>query len=581
METNRLDLRTPDTTPSTQEATAASTNVKDSHDVPSAASTSRPATEDTARQDGPTTSETLPEGSSTSRSLSSSRPPLSGSRFGTGTTNATRPSQSGSEPETTRSRLTSARRAAQIEGFEDDFADEVGPSEEDVSESSRRRLEELESAEEADLTERLKAAEERSKALKLQNIGVQQGLRQLLDARVKPREVEGHMTHLRSGLEARFSSALSSWRDLVQDQQTARSQGSTALSHAQMALDERKRQAHHVQQSLRKFLLDILRNAKQSKTGRPLPPKLVDAMEKAQDVKLEELQRVRQLNLFLRSRMSSLDERLKRKEEMAEGLHLIDFEQLKIENQSLAEKIEERNEELARLRGKTSQVMQILAHVKEKLHAVIRDNQVLQAKLDGHEQELNAKRVQLKSAKTAADRSLVQEQKLKESNPYVTAASLLDDLEKSRKQHGLLSTTVMELQTRHADTMARKELLSARLKEATAAASSQRWNGTRSGPGSPIYTSGSMPSPVLSHLSTSGSRAMSREAIFQMAPSTGSVRLVPAKPDVRFGRSGQLRRVSHRLTAKPAVPQDLAHILTYRSCSSDHGQTGFGAISDD
>ena len=40
---------------------------------------------------------------------------------------------------------------------------------------------------------------------------------------------------------------------------------------------------------------------------------MVDAMEKAQDAKLEELQRVRQLNLFLRSRMASLDERLKRK----------------------------------------------------------------------------------------------------------------------------------------------------------------------------------------------------------------------------------------------------------------------------
>ena len=32
------------------------------------------------------------------------------------------------------------------------------------------------------------------------------------------------------------------------------------------------------------------------------------------------------------------------KEELAEGLHLIDFEQLKIENQTYNEKIEERNE---------------------------------------------------------------------------------------------------------------------------------------------------------------------------------------------------------------------------------------------
>ena len=57
--------------------------------------------------------------------------------------------------------------------------DEVGPTEEDVSETSRRRLEELEAAEQADLEERLKAAEERNRALQLHNASVQQGLRQV------------------------------------------------------------------------------------------------------------------------------------------------------------------------------------------------------------------------------------------------------------------------------------------------------------------------------------------------------------------------------------------------------------------
>lgn len=44
----------------------------------------------------------------------------------------------------------------------------------------------------------------------------------------------------------------------------------------------------------------------------------------------------------------------------AEGLHLIDFEQLKIENQSLNEKIEERNEELVKLRKKTTVTVQVM-----------------------------------------------------------------------------------------------------------------------------------------------------------------------------------------------------------------------------
>ena len=46
-------------------------------------------------------------------------------------------------------------------------------------------------------------------------------------------------------------------------------------------------------------------------------------------------------------------------EELAEGLHLIDFEQLKIENQSLNEKIEERNEDLTKLRKKTATTVQV------------------------------------------------------------------------------------------------------------------------------------------------------------------------------------------------------------------------------
>ena len=41
-------------------------------------------------------------------------------------------------------------------------------------------------------------------------------------------------------------------------------------------------------------------------------------------------------------------------EELAEGLHLIDFEQLKIENQTLNEKIEERNEDLHKLKKKNT-----------------------------------------------------------------------------------------------------------------------------------------------------------------------------------------------------------------------------------
>ena len=47
---------------------------------------------------------------------------------------------------------------------------------------------------------------------------------------------------------------------------------------------------------------------------------------------------------------------------------MIDFEQLKISNVDLGEKVEERNEDIRKLTGKVRATVQVLTHVKEKLH---------------------------------------------------------------------------------------------------------------------------------------------------------------------------------------------------------------------
>lgn len=46
---------------------------------------------------------------------------------------------------------------------------------------------------------------------------------------------------------------------------------------------------------------------------------------------------------------------------------MIDFEQLKINNVDLNEKIEERNEDIIKLKQKVTSTVQVLTHIKEKL----------------------------------------------------------------------------------------------------------------------------------------------------------------------------------------------------------------------
>ena len=69
--------------------------------------------------------------------------------------------------------------------------------------------------------------------------------------------------------------------------------------------------------------------------------------------------RMMMMNFFVMTRLKKREQQLKAKEELAEGLHLIDFEQLKIENQTYNEKIEERNEELLKLRKKITSTVQV------------------------------------------------------------------------------------------------------------------------------------------------------------------------------------------------------------------------------
>lgn len=79
----------------------------------------------------------------------------------------------------------------------------------------------------------------------------------------------------------------------------------------------------------------------------------------------------------------------------------IDFEQIKIENQTLAEKIEERSEELLKLRRRTVSTLQILAHIREKRHFITAQVQMMKRDLLNLDEQLGKLRDRLSQLKNA------------------------------------------------------------------------------------------------------------------------------------------------------------------------------------
>jgi chromosome segregation ATPase len=127
---------------------------------------------------------------------------------------------------------------------------------------------------------------------------------------------------------------------------------------------------------------------------------------------------------------------LRAKEHLAEGLHMIDFEQLKIENQTLNEKIEERNEELAKLKRKKTVTVQVLTHVREKLRFIEKSNAVIRTELEDLENQTLNMRSVLTDTKRDRDRFKIENKELRRQQGFATSDLLLVDYE-SRK--GMIS----------------------------------------------------------------------------------------------------------------------------------------------
>lgn len=171
--------------------------------------------------------------------------------------------------------------------------------------------------------------------------------------------------------------------------------------------------------------------------------------EQSEFQKDEEVNQFRLQNIALRNRLANKEKVLKKKEQLADGLHLIDFEQLKIENQTLNEKIEERNEELHKLRKKITNTVVILSHTREKLKYVEKQNYSHNDKLKTLNDQLNEEKKSLSYMKK--DREVLQKenQKLKQQTGIVNKKSLKTDYDNREDEIRSLSERIIGLEEYH------------------------------------------------------------------------------------------------------------------------------------
>eukprot|EP01006_Ploeotia_vitrea_P064863 TRINITY_DN89176_c0_g1_i1.p1 TRINITY_DN89176_c0_g1~~TRINITY_DN89176_c0_g1_i1.p1 ORF type:complete len:376 (+),score=214.92 TRINITY_DN89176_c0_g1_i1:46-1173(+) len=215
-------------------------------------------------------------------------------------------------------------------------------------------------------------------------------------------------------------------------------------------LDVQDENAAELADSFKAFKREIARGAEFSRSGKPMKLKRILAFEAAEEEKDKEVESVRLKNIHYMNRLEKLEQDMRKTEELDDGLHLIDFEQRKIENQTLNEKIEERNDEIHKLRKKTTTTVQVLTHVKEKLKFVRGANAVLQEELKQFETQVTNLRDQLTKAKHARDALREENTKLRQKQGFIGSDMLVSDYETRKNEVDVLEGKLAELKDKYA-----------------------------------------------------------------------------------------------------------------------------------
>ncbi|CEG46387.1 Domain of unknown function DUF4201 [Plasmopara halstedii] len=174
---------------------------------------------------------------------------------------------------------------------------------------------------------------------------------------------------------------------------------SMELETAQKELEETKRSSERLIDTLRavleetdiriaelkkdayEFKRDIVVGAENFRTGKTIAEKMIRYMEEKLRQKDAMIEKLRLKNATLKSQAQKIDAQLRQKEEMGDAFHYIDFHQLQIENKQYVAKIEERNEELLRLKQTTGSTVQVLNNLKKRLHELLEQSASFQQEI--------------------------------------------------------------------------------------------------------------------------------------------------------------------------------------------------------
>ena len=261
------------------------------------------------------------------------------------------------------------------------------------SENYERELQDLESANEK---------------LKEDNETIQKKINIIYEFRKKEGREERNFYKESNINESTYADSLTSTAGLYNDLNSHKTKLDQDLKRYQQSIEEQEKRKQDVYEILMKYKEELLDNA-ETRKGTKIPRAEIEYWL-SREKQLEDEIRDLRIQSFTKSlEMNRLKKELKKMEDYFEGLHIIDFEQLKIENNTLTEKIEDRNEEIHKLKNKINYTVQILAHLQEKSKFVSSENEIKKTENENLKKEIIEMKRKLTEKKEENDKKALKQ----------------------------------------------------------------------------------------------------------------------------------------------------------------------------
>ena len=221
--------------------------------------------------------------------------------------------------------------------------------------------------------------------------------------------------------------------------ESLKTEGEQCIQEIKIALEDADQRIVEAKKDVYEFKRDVVGGAENPRTGKIVAEKLLKFIDDKIKSKEVAIMKTRVKNISMKTQIKKLEQQLNEKGEVGGVLSAIDFDQLKIENQQYLERIEERNNELLRLKLTTGKTVQALNTLKRKLDALVKQSKRLQSEIEERSKQLKEFDFEIRRVEKEKNNALsqykvlIQEQEdaeLPEVMDYLRVKADISELEK-------------------------------------------------------------------------------------------------------------------------------------------------------